>query len=73
MRVCRYDQGNSAVFTCPYHGWSYSTDRERVSQPGGLVGVLRLEEGYGGKLDREAWGPERCPNVVNYKGTVWAN
>jgi phenylpropionate dioxygenase-like ring-hydroxylating dioxygenase large terminal subunit len=31
------------------------------------------EEGYGGKLDREAWGLERCPHVLNYKGTVWAN
>jgi len=73
MKVCRYDQGNSAVFTCPYHGWSFSTDRERVSQPGALVGVPRSEEGYGGKLDREGWGLERCPHVVNYKGTVWAN
>src|SRR5713226_10294810 len=21
MRVCRYDEGNTLVFTCPYHGW----------------------------------------------------
>jgi phenylpropionate dioxygenase-like ring-hydroxylating dioxygenase large terminal subunit len=21
MKVCRYDEGNTAVFTCPYHGW----------------------------------------------------
>jgi phenylpropionate dioxygenase-like ring-hydroxylating dioxygenase large terminal subunit len=33
MKVCRYDEGNTAVLTCPYHGWSYSTD-------GKLVGVL---------------------------------
>ena len=32
MKVCRYDEGNTAVFTCPYHGWSYGTD-------GRLVGV----------------------------------
>jgi len=73
LKVCGYHQGNSAAFTCPYHGWSYSTDRDRISQPGALVGVPRSEEGYGGNLDREAWGLERCPNVVNYKGTVWAN
>ena len=23
MKVCRYDEGNAPVFTCPYHGWSY--------------------------------------------------
>src|SRR6266404_4138689 len=26
MKVCRYDEGNTPVFTCPYHGWSYGTD-----------------------------------------------
>jgi len=24
MKVCRYDEGNTQVFTCPYHGWSCS-------------------------------------------------
>ena len=32
MKVCRYDDGNTSVFTCPYHGWSYGTD-------GALAGV----------------------------------
>ena len=26
MMVCRYDDGNTLVFTCPLHGWSYDTD-----------------------------------------------
>ena len=26
MKVCRYDEGNTPVFTCPYHGWSYAGD-----------------------------------------------
>src|SRR5688500_14861299 len=26
MKVCRYDQGNTSLFTCPYHSWSYTTD-----------------------------------------------
>ena len=26
MKVCRYDDGNTLVFTCPFHGWSYDTD-----------------------------------------------
>src|SRR5216110_621988 len=41
MKVCRYDEGNAAVLTCPYHGWSYSTD-------GKLVGVPYFREAYHG-------------------------
>jgi phenylpropionate dioxygenase-like ring-hydroxylating dioxygenase large terminal subunit len=22
MKVCRYDEGNTPFFTCPYHGWT---------------------------------------------------
>lgn len=73
MKLCRYDQGNAPVFTCPYHGWSYSTDRQRVDTPGALVGVPHYQECYDGVLDRSQWGLVRCPNVVNYKGTIWAN
>jgi phenylpropionate dioxygenase-like ring-hydroxylating dioxygenase large terminal subunit len=39
MKVCRYDDGNTTVFTCPYHGWSYGTD-------GRLVGVPYFREAY---------------------------
>ncbi len=49
MKVCRYDEGNTAVFTCPYHGWSYATD-------GRLVGVPYYEEAYQEQLDRAQWG-----------------
>src|SRR5207302_293030 len=49
MKVCRYDEGNTAVFTCPYHGWSYGTD-------GRLVGVPYFREAYHSTLDRSQWG-----------------
>ena len=26
MKVCRYEQGNTSLFVCPYHSWSYATD-----------------------------------------------
>src|SRR5260370_15498673 len=65
MKVCRYDEGSTAVFTCPYHGWSYSTD-------GRLVGVPYFREAYRSQLDRSQWGLVEVAQSCNYKGTVWA-
>ena len=45
MKVCRYDDGNTTVFTCPYHGWSYATD-------GALVGVPFFRDAYHSALDK---------------------
>ena len=33
MKVCRYDQGNTPLFTCPYHNWSYATDGRLAGVP----------------------------------------
>ncbi|HET9922798.1 MAG TPA: Rieske 2Fe-2S domain-containing protein, partial [Methylomirabilota bacterium] len=49
MKVCRYDEGNTVEFMCPYHGWSYGTD-------GALVGVPFARDAYGNDLDRARWG-----------------
>jgi phenylpropionate dioxygenase-like ring-hydroxylating dioxygenase large terminal subunit len=65
VKVCRYDDGNTPVFTCPYHGWSYGTD-------GKLVGVPYFREAYHEKLDKSQWGLVEVPQLCCYKGTVWA-
>ncbi len=65
MKVCRYDEGNTPVFTCPYHGWSYGTD-------GKLVGVPYFREAYHSKLDRAQWGLVEVAQLCSYKGSVWA-
>ncbi len=65
MKVCRYDVGNTRVFTCPYHGWSYGTDGE-------LVGVPHYKEAYDEQLDRARWGLIEVAQLTNYKGTFWA-
>ena len=44
MKVCRYDQGNTSLFTCPYHSWSYTTD-------GKLQGVPLYRTLYEGQLE----------------------
>src|SRR5258705_5176480 len=46
-RVCRADRGNAKVFTCSYHGWTYSSD-------GKLAIVPRAEAFH--DLDRGQWG-----------------
>lgn len=64
MRVCRYDEGNAAVFTCPYHGWSFAHDGE-------LVGVPGFKEFYNGELDRSQFGL-LAARVCDHRGMVWA-
>ncbi|AZG09199.1 aromatic ring-hydroxylating dioxygenase subunit alpha [Pigmentiphaga sp. H8] len=72
MRLCRYDQGNNRTFTCPYHGWSYSTDGKLVERAGELVGVPGFKTHYYGELDKKNWGLKAVAKLVNYKGTIWA-
>ncbi|MGF1598139.1 MAG: aromatic ring-hydroxylating dioxygenase subunit alpha [Acidimicrobiales bacterium] len=72
MKVCRYDEGNTLSFTCPYHGWSYSTDGALVSIAGELLGVPHFRSGYGGHLDRSAWGLVPVAKLANHHGLVFA-
>ena len=72
MKVCRYDSGNTPVFSCPYHGWSYSTDGNLVSVPGELIGVPQFATAYHGELQKENWGLVHVPQMHNYKGSIWA-
>jgi phenylpropionate dioxygenase-like ring-hydroxylating dioxygenase large terminal subunit len=65
MKVCRYDEGNTPLFTCPYHAWSYATD-------GKLVGIPRYSELYEGDLDRSQWSLIEVAQMALYKGSVWA-
>ncbi len=65
MKVCRYDQGNTLLFTCPFHGWSYDTD-------GRLVGVPEYQNAYHAELDKSKWGLAEA-RIANYHGSIWAN
>ena len=65
MKVCRYDEGNTAIFTCPYHGWGYGLD-------GSLVGVPGFKQFYREKLNKDEWGLTEVSQLTNYKGLIWA-
>ena len=64
MKVCRYDVGNTNLFTCSYHAWSYALD-------GTLAGVPQQNELYPG-LDRAKWSLIEVAQMTLYKGTIWA-
>ncbi len=64
MKVCRYDEGTTQVFTCPYHGWSYGLS-------GALMGVPRLKDAYYGELERKDFGLLTA-RVQNHRGMIWA-
>jgi phenylpropionate dioxygenase-like ring-hydroxylating dioxygenase large terminal subunit len=65
MKVCRYDEGNTRNFICPYHGWSFATD-------GKLVGVSDFDRAYQPPFDRAEWGLIEVAGLANYHGTIWA-
>ena len=66
MRVCRRDHGNTKLFSCPYHGWTYDTS-------GKLRGVPQLDNAYHNELKREEWGLIEVPRVESFRGLVFAN
>lgn len=66
MKICRYETGNTSLFVCPYHSWSYSTN-------GKLQGVPQFRTLYAGTLNRDEWGLVEVARMENYKGTIWAS
>lgn len=64
--VCRAEQGNTRLFICTYHGWSYDLE-------GKLIGVPGYEDMYHEELDRSQWGLIPAAKVASYKGFVFAN
>ncbi|MCH2220200.1 aromatic ring-hydroxylating oxygenase subunit alpha (plasmid) [Sphingobium limneticum] len=65
MRVCRYDEGHTSVFYCPYHGWSYGID-------GQLKNVTQGSTAYGPDFDKSEWGLVEVAKTATLKGTIWA-
>ena len=65
MKVCRYDEGNTTAFYCPYHGWSYGLDGE-------LVAVQAYEKSYTPPFPKEGWGLVEVAKIANLRGTIWA-
>jgi phenylpropionate dioxygenase-like ring-hydroxylating dioxygenase large terminal subunit len=65
MRVCRYDEGKTDRFYCPYHGWSYGLD-------GALKHVTQQKAEYGDNFEASDWGLKQVAHVATFRGMVWA-
>lgn len=65
MKVAQYDHGNTQLFTCPYHSWSFTTE-------GKLFGVPQYKDLYEACLDKDQWSLIEVAQIENYKGTLWA-
>ena len=64
--VCQFEAGNSAIFRCAYHGWTYKTDGE-------LIGVPYEEGAYDGGLNKEDFALIPAPRMAIYRGFVWGS
>jgi len=62
-RVCRADRGNTKLFTCSYHGWSYTLD--------GKLALVPMAESYP-EFEREKWGLVPAAQIDSYKGLIFA-
>jgi p-cumate 2,3-dioxygenase alpha subunit len=58
--ICRQDEGNTQVFQCFYHAWSFNTKGELRGVPD--------EAGYGAGFDKKALGLKPPPRVESYRG-----
>ena len=58
--ICRRDEGNSQVFQCFYHAWSFNTKGELIGLPD--------EAGYGSGFDKRELGLSPPPRVESYRG-----
>jgi hypothetical protein len=63
--VCRYDDGNTRLFTCSFHGWSYDSD-------GKLVGVPHYKTAFHEELDKSALGLHEVAQMCDLNGSIWA-
>jgi p-cumate 2,3-dioxygenase subunit alpha len=63
--ICRQDKGNSEVFQCFYHAWSFNSKGELVGLPD--------EAGYGSGFDRAERALKSPPRLENYRGLCFVS
>lgn len=64
-QVCETESGNTKLFRCWYHGWTYDS-------VGALVSVTG-EDGYSDDFDKQAMGLSPVPRIGSYRGFFFAS
>lgn len=59
-RICRQDRGNTKVFQCFYHAWTFNNQGELIGIPG--------EDGYAPGFDRSERALKSPPRTESYRG-----
>lgn len=62
--LCRTDRGNTKVFRCPYHAWTFDLTGKLVALPG-------EKKVYDCKIDKSKWGLIQLAQVSTYKGLIF--
>jgi phenylpropionate dioxygenase-like ring-hydroxylating dioxygenase large terminal subunit len=62
-RVCRYDSGNTTVFQCTFHGWTYDLE--------GKITALPFHDGGYNDLPKAEWGLIEARSEL-FEGSIWA-
>jgi benzoate/toluate 1,2-dioxygenase alpha subunit len=66
-RICRERAGNKKNFTCPFHGWTYSTAGE-------LLDVTdQAQGGYLPTFDKADYGLEQIGRLETYRGFMFGS
>jgi p-cumate 2,3-dioxygenase alpha subunit len=63
--VCRQDSGNSKVFQCFYHAWTFDSEGQLKGVPG--------RDAYAGGVNFDELGLKRVARVESYRGFVFAS
>jgi len=63
--LCPVEHGNTRVFVCPYHGWTYDLN-------GALQGVP-YPGGYPQTFTKKNYGLSQVPRCASYRGFVFAS
>lgn len=64
--VCRDMSGNTKLFTCKYHGWTYRVD-------GSLNAISMRAGGYPADTDMRSLGLLKVARVATYRGFIFAS
>ncbi|MBU3749112.1 MAG: Rieske 2Fe-2S domain-containing protein [Mycobacterium sp.] len=68
MQLCRAELGNTALFRCTYHGWTYRSD-------GTIAGLPFHHEAYGGEAGFRRRGQRllAAPKIGTHNGMIFIN